>query len=278
MLWHENPKFLDNFKKVAPTLKRLYVTGGEPSIIQANTDMINHLIEIGNKECHVSFTTNLTTWNVDLYEKLDFFDKSEVQVSIDGYKESQEYIRYGSKWEDINKNFRKLIELPEKVRVQIYTVFQIYNIFETYKLMRWLESLDVDRHISFYPIIIDQPIQLRAINLPYDIRDRASNLYRRYYDYGTYKNSYLDLHGAANRIISYLGTDWKPHESYGKYVQGVKQSETNQRRMFYQYTNFMDMVRGHNFFDTFTEFEELKDEYDMSLSMRLEVPNWWMDD
>ena len=87
-----------------------------------------------------------------------------------------------------------------------------------------------------------------------------------------------DLHGAANRIISYLGTDWKPHESYGKYVQGVKQSETNQRRMFYQYTNFMDMVRGHNFFETFTEFEELKDEYDMSLSMRLEVPNWWMDD
>ena len=171
-----------------------------------------------------------------------------------------------------------MIELPEKVRVQIYTVFQIYNIFETYKLMRWLESLDVNRHISFYPIIIDQPIQLRAINLPYDIRDRASNLYRRYYDYGTYKNSYLDLHGAANRIISYLGTDWKPHESYGKYVQGVKQSETNQRRMFYQYTNFMDMVRGHNFFETFAEFEELKDEYDMSLSMRLEVPNWWMDD
>ena len=278
MLWHENPKFLDNFKKVAPTLKRLYVTGGEPSIIKANDDMINHLIEIGNKECHVSFTTNLTTWNVDLYEKLEFFDKSEVQVSIDGYKDSQEYIRYGCKWKDIDKNFRKLIELPEKVRVQIYNVFQIYNIFETYKLMRWLESLDVDRHISFYPIIIDQPIQLRAINLPYDIRDRASNLYRRYYDYGTYKNSYLDLHGAANRIISYLGTDWKPHESYGKYVQGVKQSETNQRRMFYQYTNFMDMVRGHNFFETFAEFEELKDEYDMSLSMRLEVPNWWMDD
>ena len=32
MMWHENPKFLENFKKVAPKLKRLYVTGGEPSI------------------------------------------------------------------------------------------------------------------------------------------------------------------------------------------------------------------------------------------------------
>ena len=110
MMWHENPKFLDNFKKIAPTLKRLYVTGGEPSIIKANDDMINHLIEIGNKECHVSFTTNLTTWNMNLYDKLSFFDKSEVQVSIDGYKESQEYIRYGSAWKDIDRNFKKLIE------------------------------------------------------------------------------------------------------------------------------------------------------------------------
>ena len=64
--------------------------------------MINHLIEIGNKECHVSFTTNLTTWNMNLYDKLSFFDKSEVQVSIDGYKES---IRNGSPPKQLSKEF-----------------------------------------------------------------------------------------------------------------------------------------------------------------------------
>ena len=64
-------------------------------------------------------------------------------------------------------------------------------------------------------------------------------------------NKYLDLHGAANKIISYLESNWEPHGSYGKYCQGVEQTEENQRYMFYQYTDFMDKVRGHSFFDTF---------------------------
>ena len=277
MMWHENPKFLENFKKVAPTLKRLYVTGGEPSIIKANTDMINHLIEIGNKECHVSFTTNLTTWNMDLYEKLSFFDNSEVQVSIDGYKASQEYIRYGSVWEDIERNFKKLIELPDKVRIQIYNVFQAYNIFDTWKIMKWLDRLDLKRKVAFWPIIIDQPLHLRATVIPYHIRDRAKQLYRDFYDFTTYDNQYLDLHGAANKIVSYLETDWKPHASYGKYCQGVEQTEANQKYMFYQYTNFMDKVREHSFFDTFPHFEELKEESEKVLDWKLETPNWWVD-
>jgi MoaA/NifB/PqqE/SkfB family radical SAM enzyme len=278
MMWHENPQFLDNFKKVAPTLKRLYVTGGEPSIIKANDDMINHLIEIGNKECHVSFTTNLTTWNINLYEKLSFFDKSEVQVSIDGYKESQEYIRYGSAWEDIETNFKRLVELPDKVRIQIYNVFQIYNMFETYKLMKWLDSLSLKRHVSFWPILIDQPLHLRSNIIPWSLRDKAMELYREFYDYSTYDNKYLDLHGAANRIISYLESDWEAHGSYGKYCQGVEQTEVNQRYMFYQYTNFMDRCRDTDFFKTFIQFEELREEYENSLDKKIVTPNWWIDD
>ncbi len=278
MMWHENPKFLDNFKKVAPTLKRLYVTGGEPSIIKANDDMIKHLIEIGNKQCHVSFTTNLTTWNMNLYDKLSFFDKSEVQVSIDGFEKSQEYIRYGSSWKDIERNFKKLIELPEKVRIQIYNVFQVYNIFDTHKVMKWLDSLDLQRNVAFWPIIIDQPLHLRPIVIPWHVRDKAAKLYREFYDYSTYDNKNLDLHGAANRIISYLESDWEPHGSYGKYCQGVEQTEENQRYMFYQYTDFMDGVREHDFFETFPEFEELREEYVNNLDKKLETPNWWIDD
>jgi MoaA/NifB/PqqE/SkfB family radical SAM enzyme/glutaredoxin-related protein len=282
MMWHENDKFLENFKKIAPTLKRLYVTGGEPSIIEANTKIINHLIDIGNKKCHVSFTTNLTTWNLDLYEKLEFFDRSEVQVSIDGFGKSQEYIRYGSNWGVIEDNFKKLIQLPDKVRIQIYTVFQIYNMFETYKMMKWLDSLRLDgllnRKVGFYPILIDQPLYLRTNLMQWEIRDSAMKLYREFYDYSTYDNEYLDFHGAANKIISYLENDWEPHASYGKYCQGVEQTEINQRKMFYQYTYYMDAVRNTDFFKTFIEFRDLKKEFNDSIEDHLVVPNWWLDD
>ena len=108
-------------------------------------------------------------------------------------------------------------------------------------------------------------------------RDRAKQLYRDFYDFTTYDNQYLDLHGAANKIVSYLETDWKPHASYGKYCQGVEQTEANQKYMFYQYTNFMDKVREHSFFDTFPHLEELKEEFEKVLDWKLETPNWWVD-
>ena len=281
MMWHEDPKFLENFKKVASKLKRLYVTGGEPSIIEANTKIINHLIDIGNKECHVSFTTNLTTWNLDLYEKLEFFDRSEVQVSVDGYRKSQEYIRYGSDWRTVSDNFKKLIQLPDKVRIQVYNVFQIYNMFETYKLMKWMDSLSTSgvlkRNVGFYSILIDQPLYLRTNLMPWSIRDKAMRLYREFYDYSTYNNEYLDFHGNANRIISYLESNWEPHGSYDKYCQGIEQTELNQRKMFYQYTYYMDKVRNTGFFRTFLEFSELKQEFYDSLEEHLVTPNWWID-
>ena len=114
--------------------------------------------------------------------------------------------------------------------------------------------------------------------IPWHVRDKAAKLYREFYDYSTYDNKNLDLHGAANRIISYLESDWEPHGSYGKYCQGVEQTEENQRYMFYQYTDFMDKVRGHSFFDTFLEFEDLKEEYERSIDLHLQTPNWWIDD
>ena len=48
--------------------------------------------------------------------------------------------------------------------------------------------------------------------------------------------------------------------------------------MFYQYTNFMDKVRGHSFFETFPQFTELKEEFKEVLEWKLETPNWWVDD
>ena len=40
----------------------------------------------------------------------------------------------------------------------------------------------------------------------------------------------------------------------------------------------MDSVRGHNFFETFPKFEELKEEYKEILKWNLKTPNWWVDD
>ena len=200
---------------------------------------------------------------------------------MDGYRKSQEYIRYGSDWRTVSDNFKKLIQLPDKVRIQVYNVFQIYNMFETYKLMKWMDSLStrgvLKRNVGFYSILIDQPLYLRTNVMPWSIRDKAMRLYREFYDYSTYDNEYLDFHGTANKLISYLESNWEPHGSYDKYCQGVEQTELNQRKMFYQYTYYMDKVRNTGFFRTFLEFSELKQEFYDSLEEHLVTRNWWID-
>ena len=72
--WYETQEFKDFVDCVAPTLERLYLTGGEPTLIQANQYVLDALVSAGNNKCYVAWTTNMTTWPEGFYDKLDFFD------------------------------------------------------------------------------------------------------------------------------------------------------------------------------------------------------------
>ena len=48
--------------------------------------------------------------------------------------------------------------------------------------------------------------------------------------------------------------------------------------MFYQYTRYMDKVRNTSFFETFPEWEMLKEEFNDAQDEHLMTPNWWIDD
>jgi len=259
MLWYEDEQFLDNFKKVAPNLQRLYVTGGEPTINKVLEDMIQILVEVGNDDCYVSWTTNLTTWKPKLYENLIFFKRAEIQVSIDGFRESNEYIRAGSDWNDIETNFKRLISLPENVKVQVYSVFQFMNIFELSKLIYWLKNLEYERPVHFWPIILEQPLYMRTTVVPESLRDDAIE---KYFDVLRISNRYLpNINQGIKRIIQTLKGEWKPEAMFGDFYHKVKQTKENQLIMFFQHIYFMEKKGKSNFVKTFPEFSELYEKY-----------------
>ena len=43
--WYETETFYSNIRKMAPNLRRLYTTGGEPTLIKANYKMLEMLLE-----------------------------------------------------------------------------------------------------------------------------------------------------------------------------------------------------------------------------------------
>ena len=65
--------------------------------------------------------------------------------SIDGYKEVQEYIRYPSKWEDIENNMIKLLKNRRKnIYFAFSPVVQVYNILNLPSLLNWIDKLQTN--------------------------------------------------------------------------------------------------------------------------------------
>lgn len=164
--WYETLEFRDFVDSVAPTLERLYLTGGEPTLIQANQYVLDKLVEAGNRKCHVAWTTNMTTWPEGFYDKLGFFDTSEIQMSIDGYGDHNMYIRYPTDWNKLEENFEKAMRLPSSVQLKIYFVYQAWNVFDVKSLINWLETKQGSRRVDFVPIFLEHPDQIHSTVWP----------------------------------------------------------------------------------------------------------------
>ena len=235
--WYETQEFRDFVDQVAPTLERLYLTGGEPTLIQANQYVLDKLVESGNNKCHVAWTTNMTTWPEGFYDKLEFFDSSEVQMSIDGYGSHNMYIRYPTDWNKVEENFAKAMTLPSKVELKIYFVYQAWNVFDVDRLIRWLESRQT-RRVDFVPIFLEHPDQLHSCVWPTEIK-----------------------HKVIGKLFTLETTTHRdPVQRIINYTQNThKYSEENINRMR-QFISINDRYRKYKFADVFPTLNYILEE------------------
>ena len=173
--WYETDIFYENFKKIAPRLKRLYTTGGEPTLIKANYKMMQMLLDAGNTDCAIEFTSNMTTWNYEFYSRLEKFKNVEIQMSLDGVGEVGEYIRYPSNLSKVKENIMKAVELASikpNWKVRCYTVLQVLNFRQLVPIWELLrEAADKHcKHIDWWPITLYSPPFLALSTVPTETR------------------------------------------------------------------------------------------------------------
>ena len=172
---YETDIFYSNFKKMAPTLRRLYTTGGEPTVIKANYKMLQMLIDAGNTDCRIEFTSNMTNWNSLFYDKLSKFKNVEVQMSVDGVDEVGEYIRYPSDFSKVRENIDKVAKISAKNpnwTIKCYTVLQALNYKHLVPIWHLLNSVGFkyDKSIDWWPITLHMPAFLSLAAVPLEER------------------------------------------------------------------------------------------------------------
>lgn len=163
--WYETDMFYKNFRKMAPKLRRLYTTGGEPTLIKANYRMLEELIAAGNTKCRIEFTSNMAAWNPKFYEALSQFDKVEVQMSIDGVANLAEYIRYGSEWNKVRENVITVMNMSANKpgwKINVFTVLQAMNYANITEIWEFLHEVaeQTQKDLFWWPITLTNPDHL----------------------------------------------------------------------------------------------------------------------
>jgi len=132
---HHIKSLYDNAKD----LKKLYIVGGEPLIIQEHSDLLEMLVKSGHSEnLQLEYNTNLTNITNKVYDAWEHFKEVRIGASIDGYGRVLEYQRHPAKWSAIYENMQEL-ENNKNINLKAWIAFTItaYNVYHLPEFMKW---------------------------------------------------------------------------------------------------------------------------------------------
>ena len=212
--------------------------GGEPMIIPLNFKILDQAVANKNaKNKEFDIHSNGMVYKDDLIKKLSKFKHSNFAISIDATGKKNDYIRYGSKWNNIISNLKKYIEDAKQysnvcleVRITL-TPLNLYHYDET---------------VAFF-----KSINVRAVGLWCD--DKPWNDVR-----------YLPTNIKQKVITKWRKTkdkDWvKEVDKFEKWLMTEPNNYNGLQNSFIEFNKKLDSVRNEKFNEVFPEYSKLFEE------------------
>lgn len=177
--------------------------GGEPSVNNDCIQFLEELVELGlNRRTKIELLTNCYKPKPRFLELIHKHNWLQVVVvaSIDAVGEANDWIRYGSKWEDVVKNLNTYKAISHYCKIE--TIVSILNLRHLPKLLEFARSQSVD--ISTLPL--SEPWYLDIANW-----DKSPELLADEGDFrGTAMQGFYDSigstarEGTCDRLRSYI--------------------------------------------------------------------------
>lgn len=245
----EDSKILETIKD---DVSLITMTGGEPFLSKASRHVIKEVSTFKRvSDISLRFYTNTTVFPEDLKLDLEKFKKVNIFCSIDGFGETSNYIRYPSRWGNIEKIFKKLVRWSEEspqIEVGVHTVLQAYNITQLIPLMNFFKSFDgaIPAIPSF--TILETPKLLRPSILPQDVLKKAHGEVQSFLE----RNSgFLKKHHA-------LAHEREALHLMKCFDDAIKENESNKFLDFILHSKKYDGLRKQSLLDFYPEFFQEK--------------------
>jgi MoaA/NifB/PqqE/SkfB family radical SAM enzyme len=210
--WFDHDILWDQVISLIPTLKKVYMTGGEPTLIKNNYKFMEECIRQGRQDITLFFNTNCTNINPKFFDLISQFDTVNINASVDGVGAVTEYIRAPSNWLQVSRNVERFAQMPN-VHLGITPTIQVYNAFDIVNILTWVDDLrrkySKDVFIDF--LINHHPVHLSALILPDDLRKEAVKLVEEYKEANTIHNEMTknSLQGVVGFLKNPRLENWK---------------------------------------------------------------------
>jgi len=167
--FQNNPNWWESFEKLLPHFRRVEFAGGEPLMDPQHYRILDMLIPYGNN-IQIKYATNLTMLGKGIHTIHEYWPKFSsvaVNVSIDGYKDSYEYIRRNANWNQLIENIKSIQTIPNIDRIVGAVAVQVSNILVLDKMIEYfLDELGV----VFYTNMVRYPSVLSIQVLPFELK------------------------------------------------------------------------------------------------------------
>lgn len=238
----ENTELYEDIKQHFPYVDTFYFAGGEPLLMQTHYDILDEIVKMNRRDVKIRYNSNLSKLKFKDKKVVDYWNKINnivISGSLDSWGSRAEYIRDGSKWQDIEENIREINSLGDNVALSLSSVVSVFNVYTIPEFFDYLlenNLFDID---DFYPILycIQNPsfytFQIIPQPLKEKIIDKLESNKTRYNEH---------VENQINGVISFLQNS---------------QYDNNIHRMFKAITKELDSKRSQSFCKTFPELQDI---------------------
>ena len=135
----------DDFKET----QLIKMTGGEPMIVPTFIPFIDKVIESGHTDNIMLQIYTNCSWvpKAKIIDRLKQFGLVQIYLSVDGLEDVNDYIRYPSKWSDVEESAKKWLSLAkehENFDIVFSPTISLYNILQLPDMWNWWENLQTE--------------------------------------------------------------------------------------------------------------------------------------
>lgn len=137
-----------NYESLIPRLPRLNhikFVGGEPILNRHHFDVLSSIPQATARRMRLTYNTNVMAWpKSDLLNIWKQYETIDLILSIDGFGTVNDYIRFPSRWNQIEENTRNYFEFAKThpgFRISVNCTVSIYNVFSLDPLEKWFTQI-----------------------------------------------------------------------------------------------------------------------------------------